>query len=160
MGAYIVTSFASHAKCNEDSDVVESYSSYAFGKEYRTEITEGDIKKCPRWCENADNPPLSIRKAMRIANGRREKLVHDTELYKWRLESVTLEFFWYDKVPYEIPYWRVHYEAHGVHGGTGISPELDLFVLMNGALIEPIINVDKRLDRDFGREENKEKGSK
>ncbi len=137
---------AAVANADEPPDVAAlTYPSYAFGKEYTTVIREDVIEKSPMWLDTAENPPVSVRKARRLADAKRQQLVHDTARYKWRCESVALEF--YDQV--ESPevdhrdarplYWHVHYEAHGIHGETGIPNALDLFVLMDGSLVEPTV---------------------
>ena len=131
------------AKAGErDDESLLSYRSYAFGKEYTTVIREDAVKKSPVWLATAENPPVSVRKAIKLADAKRQKLVHDTTRFKWRRESISLEFFRGVEVEdrYKFPYWHIHYEAHG-GGETGPPDDLDLFVLMDGTLIEPIVSL-------------------
>jgi hypothetical protein len=124
-----------------DDDVDITYPSYAFGKTYTTVIREDAVRKSPVWLETAENPPVSVRKAITLADAKRRQLVRDTERFTWRRESVAVEFFFSREKdqPYKHPYWHVHYEAHDRYGGTGIPNNLDLFVLMDGSLVEPTV---------------------
>ena len=91
-----------------------------------------------------ENPPVSVRKAIELADAKRQRLVHDAQRFKWRRESITLEFPWpteEDDRRYKFPYWHIHYEAHDIHGETGVPNHLDLFVLMDRTLVEPIVSL-------------------
>ena len=128
------------ANAGEGDDVdVRTYPSYAFGKTYTSIVKEDALMKCPAWLETAENPPVSVRKAMRLADAKRQQLVHDTKSCKWRRESVSLEFV--DVEPSKRFYWHIHYQGHDSHALTGPGDELDLFVLMDGKVVEPIVSL-------------------
>jgi len=48
-----------------------------------------------------------------------------------------------DVEPSKRFYWRIHYEALDGRGGTGPSGALDLAVLMDGKLVEPVVTKDR-----------------
>lgn len=114
-----------------------SFNSYAFGKRYKTTVTRKALVASPVWRDDADNPPLSARKAIKLADALRATLVKDTEDYAWKRESAEIIFV-------EHPdrcFWRVHYEAHvKVGSSTGMPPALDLFVLMDGTILHPVVS--------------------
>ncbi len=64
--------------------------------------------------------------------------MHNTEAYEWKRESISLEYLWGAIIePSKRFYWRIHY--HGEATGTGPVGEFDLFVLMDGKLVEPVV---------------------
>ena len=108
------------------------FPSYALRHDYDTTIPDDELEKTPRWKEADENPPVSARKAMRLANALADKLEPDTDDFKRELESLALcahDGKWY---------WRAEYEWHVIKGGsTGILPNLTIIVLMNGAVVQP-----------------------
>ena len=132
----------------DEEDVVLYCPSYAFGKVYASKIGEVALAKSPAWLEAAENPPVSARRAMTLADAKRERLVHNTKRYKWRRESTAIEFVKGPDRPY--PFWHIHYEAHDRAGETGIPSDLDLFVLMDGSVIEPVVTEDKEFQGQTG----------
>jgi hypothetical protein len=79
--------------------------SHALGKRYRVTITYAELDNTPRWSEDEENPPLSAKKALQVANKMKDSLVKDDEKHKWTLESLTLtpagKSRWYWVVTYE-----------------------------------------------------------
>ena len=67
-----------------------TYHSYAPSKHYKVTITTQALEKSPAWKGDAENPPLSASKAIKLATDLREKLEQDTKEYKWRLGSASL----------------------------------------------------------------------
>ncbi len=113
------------------------YASYAFGRVYWSTIADDALAKTPRWKSSEENPPVSARKAIQLADARREQLVKDTKDFKWSRVSVAIEF---TERPEEC-YWKISYEAHiRVGGESGVPHHLDLYVLMDGKLIEPAVS--------------------
>jgi hypothetical protein len=111
----------------------QDFSSYADGKRFRIVISSAQIAKAPEWKANEENPPLSARKATKLANALKERLVKDDDNYKWVLESVRLtpaEEGWF---------WMVVYESKKQRGGFSSGPKTDLrlAVLMDGTVPEP-----------------------
>ncbi len=110
-----------------------SFASYADSKQFKVKVTREALEKSPAWKDDAENPPLSARKAIKLANETKESLVKDSEQYVWKLRSVSLEPAGEGRW-----YWLVNYEAHVRRGGsTGIPPNLRLVVLMDGKVIKP-----------------------
>lgn len=108
--------------------------SYAFSKQYIVSISDEALEKSPPWKEDAENPPLSARKAIKLANEMKDSLVKDSKRYKWVLQFASLyptgEGKWY---------WLVHYDAEFQGGSTGIPNHLQLVVLMDGTVITPLV---------------------
>jgi hypothetical protein len=65
--------------------------SYTFDKAYKTTITREALRVSPAWKDDAENPPLSAKKAKRLADDTRLKLVKAPANYKWELESLELK---------------------------------------------------------------------
>jgi hypothetical protein len=107
--------------------------SYAFSKQYIVTISREALEKSPSWTDDAENPPLSARRAIRLANGMKDSIVKDSNDFKWRLRSASLEPAGDRKW-----YWLVYYEAEFQGGAsTGQPNHLRLAVLMDGEVIKP-----------------------
>ena len=89
-----------------DSGTGSEYYSYAFGKVYTSIVADDALAKTPTWVDTAENPPVSLRKAISLADAKRDRLVHDTDRCQWRRESVTLEVSYEVKRPWQHPYWQ------------------------------------------------------
>lgn len=123
------------------SDAGPIHYSYAFGKMYASELPKEALERTPKWPEDAENPPLSARKAIKVADELRLKLVHDTEEYKWKRLSADILFV----EGSDRCVWRVYYEARIQAGGgsTGRPPSLMLFVLIDGKIVQPEVSDHK-----------------
>ena len=108
--------------------------SYAFSKQYCFTITDDALKAAPIWSEDADNPPLPARKAIKLATILKNELVKDTEKFKWKLESCSLEPAGNSKW-----YWFITFFAHYQGFSSGVPNHLQLIVLMDGTVIRPTI---------------------
>ena len=113
-----------------------TYFSYAFAKQYAETIPRKALEKSPSWNGESENPPLSARKAIKLANEVKDTVVKDSKEIKWKLREASL-------VPTDDEkwYWLVYYE--GVAQGfviSGIPPHLRLVVLMDGTVIKPEVN--------------------
>jgi len=118
--------------CGGPPLLAQTHESYGIGKRYIVTISEEALRKSPAWDADAENPPLSARKALKLADEKKAKLVQDSKSRKWELQAIALMPGGDDKW-----YWLVHYEARPRVGGTGINPFLRLAVLMNGTVIDP-----------------------
>lgn len=115
-------------------DVV--YCSYAFGKKYEVTLSKDAVERTPVWRDDAENPPLSARKAIKLADALRTKLVQDGKKYKWKRKSAAIQF-----LPASNQcVWEVDYEPEFQIDFSGIPPELHLFVLMDGTVVQPVIS--------------------
>jgi hypothetical protein len=66
----------------------QSYLSYAEGKKFKIDIVPKDVDRAPKWKEDEDNPPLSARKALKLANAVKERLVTEDEQHHWEVDNV------------------------------------------------------------------------
>ena len=119
----------------------QTFSSYADGKQFEVIVDNVKVAKAPQWKADEENPPLSPRRASKLANAVREKLVKDDDRWKWQLDCITL-------VPAnERPgscFWLVNYRAEFLKGDfVGIPPSLRLAVLMDGTVPEPTVKKRK-----------------
>ena len=82
------------------------YNSYAIGQSFYVCFTSDQIEQTPKWKEDAPNPPVSGRRALELAEVRKNELVKDQYGLVWRVRSLEL-----------VPdgddwYWLAAYEAH------------------------------------------------
>jgi hypothetical protein len=111
-------------------------SSSALGKQYTVRISRSALAKSPEWEDDAENPPLSAKSAIKFANEMKDSLVKDSNGYKWTLKSLSL-------MPGETGkwYWLAEYTAgfHQPSTGIHIPHNLRLAVLMDGTVIKPLV---------------------
>jgi len=112
--------------------------SYAFSKQYVVTISDDALQKSPAWAEEAENPPVSARKAIKLADGMKDSLVKDSKDFKWTLRSASLQPAGAGKW-----FWLVYYEAEFQGVSTGIPNYLRLVVLMDGTVIKPDVKENK-----------------
>jgi hypothetical protein len=118
----------------------ETIYSYTLDKCYTVTVPREALKASPAWDVEQENPPLSARKAIKLANGKKGKLVRDSKDWKWNFSSASLQQGDEDQW-----YWLVSYEAWPKKGGLeGVAPFLRLVVLMDGTVIEPKEIADPR----------------
>jgi hypothetical protein len=125
---------------NDDRGVIEIHS-YALGKHYIVAVTQKQLDKSPIWKDDAENPPLSARKAMKLTATMKDNLVKDTDRLVWKQEGASLE-----EAGDNRWYWLISYRASDPRPGTGSTgqpPTLRLIVLMDGTVIEPQVSKDK-----------------
>lgn len=122
------------------TDDIEGTIFFAYGLEedVETEIDKEAVRKSPRWDPAYENPPVSARAALLIANQFRRDSLRDNALWEWRLAYITL---------YPIDgknnkwCWCIRFAAHAKKGGySGRPPEFAVFVLMNGKIVMPKFN--------------------
>ena len=97
----------------------------------------------PAWSDSAENPPISARRDEACRDAKRKELVKDRDGIQWRRVSLAIESIkTFNDAFRTCHYWRVHYEAHKFPGGTGIPNDLDIFILMDGTVINPLVAED------------------
>src|SRR2546423_2266127 len=69
-------------------EVVLRIRSDFLGKDVEFVLTESRLSKSPRWAEDADNPPLPPRKAVKATMDYLKALVKDSS--SWRTEGIRL----------------------------------------------------------------------
>ena len=109
-------------------------------------LTDTIVEKTPKWSEIELNPPVSGRRAIRLADKVREKLVKDIEGFKWRLDSARLSPWGYES-PTGHWFWEVVYWAQPQSDYVGPHTELRVVVLMDGAVVEPQL-IKRKPDED------------
>ena len=111
--------------------------SYAFKKQYVSTVTWEQISAAPAWKQDEENPPVSARKAIRLATKVKDSLVKDDEHFGWRMRSVELHEWGGD-----YWYWVATYEAilQGGRASSGQPSQIRLIVLMDGTAVKPAVN--------------------
>jgi hypothetical protein len=110
--------------------------SYAEGKSFVVGIEDEDLLKSPAWKSDAQNPPLSARKAIELATEQQKALVKDSKGHKWEFVTADLT----PDTSVDRWYWEVTFTAHVRPGGTPPGFEsLRVIVLMDGRVLKPVI---------------------
>lgn len=111
-----------------------------FSREYETAtdlvtvklfVTGEDLRHTPSWRADQENPPLSARKALRIADEEKARLLAKSKPETFKFYSLTLEEAGEGKW-----YWRALYFQERP-GGTGVPVSFTAIVLMNGKVVKP-----------------------
>jgi hypothetical protein len=114
------------------------YYSYAISANYTVTVTHEALANSPSWKKDEENPPLSARKAIKLANEMKDSLVKDSENYKWKLDGATLKSAGDEKW-----YWLIRYEAEFQGNLIGQPPFLNLVVFMDGKVVKPEVKKDQ-----------------
>jgi hypothetical protein len=122
----------------ESSSIPFGWTNYCYppwGGQYASTITPEMRDSSPDWTDDAQNPPLSARKALTLAEAtlRATQKVNIDPLLERELVGVRL-------IPLDGKKWcwEVSYEWHRHSGGeSGIPYSFRVFVLMNGKTVEP-----------------------
>lgn len=99
-------------------------------------VTRAMTQSQPSWKGYSDNPPLSARKALGIADKFRRTRFREQESYDWALKCASL-------TPLDIEdgkwCWVVLFEATATRGvgSSGFWPKFPVYILMDGKVIEP-----------------------
>jgi hypothetical protein len=116
-----------------------TYYSYTTSKNYTITISREALANSPAWKDDQENPPLSARKAIKLANETKDSLVKDSKDYKWKLRDAALT-----PAGDEKWYWVIYYEAEFRGGAsTGTPHFLRLVVLMDGKVVKPEVRKDE-----------------
>ncbi len=116
---------AFHVRDNEGNDL---------GR-FEVNITESMIAADPSWKPSLSNPPVSARQALSIADRFRKNRFSSSEQFDWSLLAVSL-------TPLDLENqkwcWVISFELVSKTGTiSGITNEIDVFVMMDGSVIEP-----------------------
>lgn len=134
---------------NADERAIVSYCSFDSGKAFESVITAEMLEHTPAWNDSNPNPPLSVRKAMQLADELRGKLVHDTEEGEWARVAMELRSATDDHW-----YWLARYEFE--MDMTGPPLDLIILVLMDGTVVTPRVYPERRFLTRFGGPLNQE----
>lgn len=113
-----------------------TYVSRAVGKRYETVISDAAVQRTPAWEDATDNPPVSARKAIVLADGVRKTLVDDWDGYTWRRSSASILFLHGT----DRCVWEISYTLHAEGDSTGPEQRFSVFVLMDGTVLRPIVS--------------------
>jgi hypothetical protein len=106
-----------------------SFVSNPEGEPIEFDITSEQFLKTPIWKVQDDSPPLSPRKADKAATAMFHKLIKNTA--GWERESINL------KSMGDGVHWVYEVVFSPVQLKLGVPPTLHIFVLMDGAVVEP-----------------------
>jgi hypothetical protein len=119
------------------ADLISSYSVTSYDPKVRRrfdfEVTREQLLKAPLWGVDQETPPLSPRRAERLAITKFHQLVYDTK--GWELKRISLEdmgdgIHWIYIVDYKAP-------TQDLGGSLIGGGEFLVVVLMDGTVIEP-----------------------
>ena len=98
------------------TDDVEGSIFFAYGLEedMETEIDKETVRKSPRWDPAEENPPVSARAALLIANRFRRDRLRNNALWEWRLSYITLYPIDGENCKW---CWCIRFAAHVKKGG-------------------------------------------
>jgi hypothetical protein len=128
-----------------------SISSRAFGKSYVSRITGAHFARSPKWEDDAENPPLSAKKARDLAEKMKDSLVKDSKKWKWHLPSLELCHM------FARWFWVAKYHATFQGAYSGPPQTLYIVVMMDGTVIQPDVTERKikELDQETDEAEPK-----
>ncbi|MDQ2798807.1 MAG: hypothetical protein M3Y13_04085 [Armatimonadota bacterium] len=115
-------------------DTAASYLSEHAGKRYDFTVTHAQLQLTPDWAEDADNPPLSPRKA--LAHARADLRMFLPDAAKWIHPKIILTEV---GAPHK---WMYIVEFEGPLPPNMVDGPVDrmrVLVLMNGIAIKPVI---------------------
>lgn len=104
------------------------------GRHYSATIGPSDVANTPKWSFETENPPVSVREAVRLAR----KSLADTvgDLKDWTTERVSLaklpEGYWVYEIEFDGPSYRAHQDEL-----VSFRSAMGVYVLMNGRAICP-----------------------
>ena len=117
--------------------------SYYGGNVYTSVLAPGQVPRAPQWSPSDDNPPLSARKAARIATALLYKLLPDAPA--WTLHEITLQpVFNQGKWVYVVFFWNQSPHRADDPDHSSSIPTMKFYVLLSGKAIEPSVTKQKR----------------
>jgi hypothetical protein len=116
--------------------------SHSIGNDtYEVHVRDEDLLKAPEWKADADNPPVSARKAIRLASQAKDTLVKDTPMYKWEFAKADLCL----DQDTQRWYWLILFEGRLRNGeAEEDAPTRLIGVLMNGTVLKPTLDKPRR----------------
>ena len=134
--------FALLGQADSDEAEVAQLVGQAFGKKYIVTVTDAAIQKTPDWDDDAENPPVSAKKALKLATAMKDSLVKDSDKFKWEMRSLSLmeiEGKWLWTATFLAMKQGALSEPVPVSEGEEDLNHLSLAVLMDGTVIKPVI---------------------
>ena len=129
--AFFVVAIFGHVRpCQAEGELY--LFSEAFGKKYEITVSD-DVWAKSKWDGDTENPPISAKKAMSLAEKPRKLLAKERKGFKWSLSNLTLS-------PLEDSwYWVVSYRAlpDNPDGDFTALHSIMVVVLMDGTVLAP-----------------------
>ena len=117
--------------------------SHAFGKTYTSRADPDVLSRSPWWDETEESPPVSPRRALKLADKMLRSIAKAPDGWKWRVTNQRL-FIWGN-----MCLWHVMYEAVPIEPEAGLLEpfhEITLIVLMDGTVVKPVLADDEKVD--------------
>ena len=108
------------------------------GRKYSYELATSDVKATPSWNPSREDPPLSLRSALGVAEATLRRYVKDAD--DWEAENITLKQVDVEKWIYEIAFScnkRGCFEK-------GYLASFPILIKMDGSAVEPKIEADEK----------------
>jgi len=118
--------------------------SHAFGKTIKSTIEmDGEaFSKTPEWdSERTDIPPISPRKAIRLARRMRDSVVTEEDGWEWHTTALLL-FIANKNCAYHVTFQAIN-PSRLEAGLRPLYQEVTLIVMMDGTVIKPVVTEDK-----------------
>lgn len=132
----ILASFQPRHAVSGESAKGRYYYYHTDGKRYRLALNDQSLKGKSTWADDSDNPPMSARRAIRLADKVKEKLTKGAKT--WKLEGAVLLPVVTD-IGMGNKQWCWVVTYHGGGGTTGLGNSLGIGVAMDGSVIEPVL---------------------
>ncbi len=105
-------------------------------------VTKGELERMPEWGPEAENPPLSARRAKRLSIQIIDRKVRAGNISRyvhaiWRVQRLTLRM-----IEDEKWLWIVEFELEPKTGTglTGVAPQCQIALSMSGKLIRSTVD--------------------
>jgi hypothetical protein len=118
--------------------------SHAFGKTYTSRANPEAVNQTPTWDEAEESPPVSPRRAIKLAGKMLRSTAKAPDGWKW--EATNQRLF----VRGNLCLWHVMYQAVPIEPEAGLLPpfhEITLIVLMDGTVVKPVVADEKGNER-------------
>ena len=110
------------------------------GNKYTVSLNHETIQKTPDWADDQENPPISARKAAKLATEMKDSLAKGTKASNWKLDSLSLmkiEGKWLWTATFTPRDEELLAELKHATDSQDGFPQLTLPVLMDGTVIKP-----------------------
>lgn len=136
---FVAVCFASACPCESREKFILFFE--AFEKKYELKVSEQAIAKS-KWDDDAENPPISAKKALQLAEKTKNLLAEDRAGFKWKLGGLTLS------PSDDTWYWTVVYRARRDDDEFSGFHSIMVVVLMDGTVIAPTEVKDEDAPRE------------
>ena len=124
---------------SDEADVAKFAGTF-LGNKYTVSLNHAAIQKTPDWSGDEENPPISARKAAKLATEMKDSLAKGTKASNWKLSSLSLmkiEGKWLWTATFTPGDEELLDELRHSTDFQDDFPQLTLPVLMDGTVIKP-----------------------